>query len=92
MAPEFPSSSLVDADKCPVPGADDIYAMHVYVSTSSGGPYTQVNLSPIVSSGKMHFTVGGLVNGATYYVVAKYQDYAGNLSPYSTQVSVTPHP
>jgi hypothetical protein len=39
-----------------------------------------------------HYTVSGLQNSATYYVVAKLIDHAGNMSPYSAEVSVAPHP
>jgi hypothetical protein len=81
--------AVLDFEACVGRG---VSGANIYVSTSSGGPYTKVNATPIAASGATHFTVTGLQNNMTYYVVAKLIDHAGNSSAYSAEVSVTPHP
>ncbi len=79
----------VDFEACVGTGTS---GANIYVSSSSGGPYNKVNTTPIPAFGMTHYTVSGLQNSATYYVVAKLIDHAGNMSPYSAEVSVAPHP
>lgn len=64
----------------------------MFLSASSGGPYVKVNSSRIFTNGRASFTVGGLENGRTDYIVAKMIDTAGNQSAFSSEVSVTPAP
>ena len=59
---------------------------NVYRSDTDGGPYTQVNASPINVPA---YIDSGLVNGSTYYYVVTAVD-AGSESGYSNQASATP--
>lgn len=80
-------SATIDFDACTGLG---VSGANVYVSTVNGGPYNKVNAVPIGVIGTSSYVVSGLQNNVTYYVVAKLIDHAGNLSPYSAQVAVTP--
>jgi hypothetical protein len=55
-------------------------------STTNGGPYANVNTSPVTS---LSFTNTGLTNGTTYFYVVTAVNASGE-SPVSTQVSATP--
>ena len=57
----------------------------IYRSTTSGGPYQNVDFDDATSYGD-----GGLVNGTTYYYVVTAFDNAGNESNDSNEVAVTP--
>jgi hypothetical protein len=82
--------ATVDVQKCV---GRDAYAANIYVSSSAGGPFTQVNLSPVYGQqNRATYNISGLQDGVTYYVMAKLVDYSGNLSAASTVVSVTPGP
>jgi hypothetical protein len=81
------NGALVEFEACVGRG---VIGANVYVSTTSGGPYTKVNAAPIYSPGRTSFVVAGLQNNVTYYIVAKLIDQAGNQSAYSAQVSITP--
>ncbi|HHK41506.1 MAG TPA: hypothetical protein ENJ50_03720 [Planctomycetaceae bacterium] len=70
----------------------DVLGGNVYSSTSSGGPYQKVNSQTIYASGNIHYTVTGLQNGVTYYLVATLVDQTGNEGAYSNEVAVTPGP
>ena len=63
----------------------------VYRSTTSGGPYTQVNGTPITGGNAYLDTSNdnGLVTGTAYYYVVAYLDGYGTLSSQSTQASAT---
>jgi fibronectin type 3 domain-containing protein len=65
----------------------DFYEYWVYRSTTSGGPYTKIRDNLITSA----YTDTNVVNGTTYYYVVKNIDTSRNESPYSSQVSATPH-
>ncbi len=57
----------------------------IYRSTTSGGPYVNIDNDDATS-----YADGGLVNGTTYhYVVTAFDDF-GNESPNSNEVAVTP--
>lgn len=60
---------------------------NVYRGTSSGGPYTKINTSPIVVSDYVDNTVN---NGTTYYYVVRAVDMSSNESGNSNQASATP--
>ena len=70
----------------------DVLGGNVYSSTSSGGPYQKANSQTIYASGSIHYTVTGLQNGVTYYLVATLVDQMGNEGAYSNEVAVTPGP
>jgi chitin-binding protein len=55
-------------------------------STTNGGPYANVNTSPVTAT---TFTNTGLTNGTTYFYVITALNASGE-SPVSTQVSATP--
>jgi chitin-binding protein len=55
-------------------------------STTNGGPYSNVNTSPVTATS---FTNTGLANGTTYFYVVTAVNASGE-SPVSTQVSATP--
>jgi hypothetical protein len=58
---------------------------NVYRSTTSGGPYTKVNSTPISGT---HYTDSNVQAGQTYYYVTTSVDFRGNESAYSEQVAV----
>jgi hypothetical protein len=60
---------------------------YVYRATTSGGPYTQVNTTPVTSPS---YTDTGVVNGTAYYYVVKAVNTASQLSGASSQVAATP--
>ena len=63
---------------------------NVYRSTTSGGPYTKMNPSPIAI---VTYTDTAVSAGLTYYYVLTSVDVSGNESAYSTQASgVIPAP
>ena len=68
-------------------GENDLNGYNVYRSTTSGGPYTQVNGALV---GTNAYTDTGLTNGTTYYYVVTAVDTSNNESPNSNQASVTP--
>ncbi len=60
-------------------------------STTSGGPYTQVN-GALINGGCDYLDTdndNGLTVGTTYYYVVTYLDQYGNLSPPSAEASAT---
>jgi hypothetical protein len=69
----------------------DLQGYHIFLATTSGGPYTKLNgaVHPASSPKQWQLTGLGL---QTYYVVLKAVDIAGNQSAYSTQVSFVPLP
>lgn len=73
-------------------GLDPGVFLNVYTSATTGGPYTQANSSPIWTSGPSSFTISGVPNGTTRYVVATMVDPAGNESAYTPEVVVTAGP
>ena len=68
----------------------DALGYNAYMSTTSGGPYTKLNGSPITTPNTPQWTATGLNNGQSYYFVVKSVDFKGNESGPSAQVSVTP--
>jgi glycosidase len=60
----------------------------VWVSPLSGGGYVRANDAPVAGT---TFTIGGLDNARTYYVVVRARDGAGNASGPSNEVSGLPH-
>jgi fibronectin type 3 domain-containing protein len=69
-------------------GEGDLAGYNAYRSTISGGPYTKLNGSLLVSS---NYTDNSVTNGTTYYYVVTAVDTGSNESGYSGQVSATPH-
>jgi Abnormal spindle-like microcephaly-assoc'd, ASPM-SPD-2-Hydin len=57
---------------------------NVYVASQSGGPYTRVNSSPVISTS---YSDTNVLAGDTYYFVTTAVDSAGDESAYSNQVS-----
>ena len=68
-------------------GEADLSGYNVYRSETSGGPYTQVNVSQVTASFYPDTAVTG---GTTYYYVATAVDTAGNESSFSFEVFGTP--
>jgi glycosidase len=60
----------------------------VWVSAVSGGGYVKGNTAPV---GGTTFTISGLDNARTYYVVVRALDAAGNASGPSNEVHGVPH-
>jgi glycosidase len=60
----------------------------VWISPLSGGGYVQANAAPVVGTS---FTIDGLDNARTYYVVVRARDAAGNASAPSNETSGLPH-
>ncbi len=58
----------------------------VYRGTSSGGPYTKINGSPVLTS---DYNDTAVSNGTTYYYVVKALDLSSNTSGNSNQASAT---
>ncbi len=65
----------------------DLLGYDVYRSTSSGGPYTQLNGLALSTS---DYLDGSLTNGTTYYYVVTASDLSGNVSANSFEDSATP--
>lgn len=65
----------------------DLAGYNVLRSTTSGGPYSQIN-GPLVAVSD--FTDGAAVNGTTYYYVVTAVDNASNESGASAEASATP--
>ncbi len=65
----------------------DLDGYDVFRSTTSGGPWTQVNPSRLSVSA---FTDNGVSNGTTYFYVVRATDTTGNVSSDSGEVSATP--
>ncbi|TMQ67972.1 MAG: alpha-amylase, partial [Candidatus Eisenbacteria bacterium] len=61
----------------------------VWVSTLSGGGYVKANDTPVVGT---TFTIDGLENARTYYIVVRARDESGNSSKPSNEASGLPHP
>ena len=65
----------------------DLAGYNVYRAETSGGPYTQVNGSPVASA---QYTDSAVTNGTTYYYVVRAVDGAGQESLDSNETSATP--
>lgn len=71
----------------------DIRGYNVYMSLTSGDPYTKVNSSAVPAWLRPPgWTQGGLNNGHAYYFVVTSVDLAGNESALSSEVGVTAGP
>ncbi len=69
-------------------GAKNITGYNLYRSTTSGGPYSQLNSSLLSSN---TYTDSDVADGTTYYYVATEVDNKGDESGYSAQaVAVIP--
>ncbi|HSN42517.1 MAG TPA: alpha-amylase family glycosyl hydrolase, partial [Propionibacteriaceae bacterium] len=66
----------------------DAVAYNVYVSPVSGGGWVKANDTAITGT---TFTVTGLTNAVTYYVVVRGVDAAGNEGANSNEVVAMPH-
>src|SRR5690349_1405138 len=65
----------------------DLAGYNLYRATTTGGPYTQVNASPITA---LNYADGALTNGTQYYYVLRAVDTSSNESTNSGQVGATP--
>ena len=65
----------------------DLAGYNVLRSTTSSGPYTRINPSPVAASA---FTDVGLANGIAYHYVLTAVDHSGNESRASVEASATP--
>ena len=67
----------------------DLAGYDVYVSLTSGGPYTKANTSTLAATS---FTLSGLINNTPYFFVvrAKDRDTPQNQSDNSSEVTATP--
>lgn len=63
-----------------------VVGYNVYRGTTSGGPYTKLNSSPV---GALTFTDTTVQNGTTYYYVTTAVDSSGYESVYSNEVAVS---
>lgn len=63
----------------------DLATYTIYRSTTSGGPYTEVD-----NDDPSEYVDGGLTNGVTYYYVVTATDISLNESGFSNEASVTP--
>lgn len=63
-----------------------VVGYNVYRSSVSGGPYTQMNASPIAALG---YTDTAVSAGQTWYYVCSTVDNLGDVSTYSNQASAT---
>jgi hypothetical protein len=68
-------------------GEGDLAGYNVFRATTAGGPYSQVNGGPVMSS---DYVDTGLANGTTYYYVVTAEDVSGNESGQSGEASATP--
>jgi fibronectin type 3 domain-containing protein len=66
----------------------DFNGYNVYRSTTSGGPYTRLNDTPLTSS---DYNDTSVTNGTRYYYVVTATDTSLNESANSSQVSAIPH-
>jgi hypothetical protein len=66
------------------PGGVNIVSYDVFRSLTSGGPYTQLNTSPVTVTSYTDNTVQA---GGTYYYVVTETNSAGGQSKYSSEVS-----
>ena len=57
---------------------------NVYRGTTSGGPYTKINISIVNSS---NYSDNNIISGTTYYYVVKAVDTLSNESGNSNQAS-----
>jgi glycosidase/fibronectin type 3 domain-containing protein len=60
----------------------------VWISPLTGGGYTKANDAPLTGT---TFTIDGLDNARTYYVIVRARDAAGNASAASNEVAALPH-
>lgn len=67
----------------------DLAGYNLYRSTTSGGSYTQVNISTI-GTGSTTFIDTDVKGCQTYYYVISAEDFCPNVSSYSSEVSATP--
>lgn len=68
----------------------NVVGYNVYRGTTSNGPYTKVNSSPVSATA---FTDNAVQSGVTYYYVATAVDSSGSESAYSNQAqAVIPTP
>jgi endonuclease I len=65
----------------------DLAGYYVRRSTTAGGPYTQLNTSPLASS---DYTDTGLTNGQVYHYVVVAVDTSNNISQQSGEAGATP--
>ncbi len=65
----------------------DLAGYNVYRSTTSGGPYGQINGSLVTASA---FSDTGVTNGTTYFYVVTAEDTSANESASSNEASATP--
>lgn len=77
---------LLDWNDSPAAG---LAGYNVYRSLSAGGPYARVNVALLAASA---FTDTGLVNGTTYFYVARAQNTLGQESVNSNEASARPTP
>jgi hypothetical protein len=70
----------------------DIWGYNVFKSTTSGGPYTKVNSTPVLAGAPQHWTLAGLTNGQSYYFVITAVDFTANESAASAEVVAVPGP
>lgn len=72
-----------------VPCSRDILGVNVYMGQAAGGPYTKMNGTPIIGSGRtVQYVQAGLETGHTYYFVFTAVDFSGNESGYSPELAV----
>ena len=68
-------------------GEGDLAGYNVMRSTSTGGPYTQLNGGLVASS---NYNDASAANGTTYYYVVRAEDTTGNESGNSNETNATP--
>ncbi len=68
-------------------GEGDLDGYNVHRATTAGGPYTQLNGTPVASPA---YTDTAVTNGTTYYYVVSAVDTSGNESGTSGEASATP--
>jgi hypothetical protein len=61
-----------------------VVGYNIYRSSVSGGPYTQLNPSPIPG---LTFIDNAVSSGQTLYYVCSTVDSLGNVSPYSNETT-----
>jgi len=65
----------------------DIYGYNIYRGTTMGGPYTKLNERP---TSLLTYRDKAVTNATAYYYIIKAVDFAGNESPVSNEITVTP--
>ncbi|MHC4610085.1 MAG: DUF3466 family protein, partial [Planctomycetota bacterium] len=65
----------------------DLDGYRVYRSTTSGGPYTQLNAELVIGG---RYTDSSVVLDTTYYYVVTAVDNSGNEGPLSDEIAATP--